>query len=196
MSTTIPASPWKPRTRVARAIVSLTAATAVAVGVTVVPSSARPTDPPATKAAALTSSTPLENDRLGPIRIGMTLAEARRVSGQPLPYVNHAATPRCGAADVQPRSLGVSLGVLNGVVAYIQLRRSPIRVRGGGRIGDSLAALRHWYGASLRRDHVSPHVRTLTRGNHRILFSVYEGHPVDVITAGRRPAIDWNALCD
>lgn len=150
----------------------------------------------AASAAATTRDSQLDYDRLGPIRIGMTLAEARRASGQPLAYADSiAARPGCGYANVQPRSLGVSLGVLRGVVVTIQLRRSPIGVRGGARIGDSLGALKRRYGVILRRDHPNPYVRTLTSGSHRIVFSVYEGHDVDVITAGRRPAIDWSALC-
>lgn len=149
----------------------------------------------AARAAPITAATQLDFDRLGPIRIGMTLAEARRASGQRLPYEDTLSSPGCGAADLTPRSLGVSLGVVEGIVMDIQLRRSPIRVRGGGRIGDTLATLRRLYGARLRRDHPNPYIRSLTRANHRILFSVDGRRPVDVITAGRRPAIDGNSLC-
>jgi hypothetical protein len=150
---------------------------------------------PTPKAAALTAGTRLDYDRLGPIRVGMTLAQARRASGQPLPYTDSRVTPGCGFADVQPVALGAALGVVGGVIEVIQLRRTPIRVRGGARIGDSLPTLHRRYGGRLRRNLPNPYVRALTRGNHRIVFSVYERRPVDVITAGRRPAIDFNSLC-
>lgn len=143
----------------------------------------------------ITTETPLDYDRLGPIRIGMTLVEARRVSGQRLPYEDSIANPGCGWADLQPKSLGAALGVANGVVEWIQLRRSAIRVVGGGRMGDSLRTLQRRYRERLRRGHPNPYVRTLTRGTHRIVFSVYERHPVDVITAGRRPWIEHGNLC-
>lgn len=157
------------------------------------PTAGRP-DPPSLP-GPITSATPLDFSGLGPIRIGMSLSEARRASGQRLPYTASTASARCGYAPVGPKSLGATLGVGDGVVLLVQLRRSPIRVRGGGRVGDTLTDLRRQYGARLRRDHHNPYVRTLTEGRRRIVFSVDANNPVDVITAGERPAIDWNHLC-
>lgn len=143
----------------------------------------------------ITAETRLGFDGLGPIRIGMTLSEARLAGGLRLPYSPSRASAGCGWAPVGPKALGAALGVWNGIVLAIQLRRSPIRVRGGGRIGDTLTGLRRHYGARLRRDHPNPYVRTLTRGKRRIVFSVDEHSRVDVITVGERPAIDWSHLC-
>ena len=82
---------------------------------------------------------------IGPLRVGMTVEQARRASGRRIVLDGAELGTSCRYASV--RSLRVYLMLLHGRIARIDVARgSPVHTLGGIRRGDTEAAVRAAFG--------------------------------------------------
>lgn len=147
--------------------------------------------------ARLTSASRVTTAGVGPIRIGMTIREARRAAGRRI-LLSADVSPGCQVADLLPRAYGVSLLLTRGRVARVYVDRRGIATGSGVRIGDSIQRLKRVYGRRL----VSvpdaytraERVYELRFGSRKVTFLSSRGR-VAVISTGRRPEIDYIEGC-
>jgi hypothetical protein len=103
----------------------------------------------------LTATSRLRHDGIGPVRVGMTLAQASRVMGKPL-RVDPDSSPHpelCGFAD--PPGVSVSFMVIDGRhIERVDVHEGGILTVSGVGIGASEAEVMRVYGPGLK---VQPH---------------------------------------
>lgn len=147
--------------------------------------------------AALGTRSRITTAGVGPLRIWMTVDQARRATGRRITVSSPNAGCRFG--QLYPRRLGVSLLLTRGRIARIYVGRRGIATRSGVRVRDSTARLRRIYGKRLvvrsgpysRRDRLYE----LRFGNRKVTFFSLRDRVVDVISTGRKPEIDYIEGC-
>ncbi len=148
--------------------------------------------------AALTSRSRITTAGVGPIRIGMTAAQARRAAGRSIHVFSGEVSPGCQSAQLSPRRYGVSLLLTDGRIRRIYVDRRGIATRSGVRVGDDVARLRRAYGSRLVVVR-APYSRTgriyeLRFGARKLTFLTERGRILDIST-GRKPEIDYVEGC-
>lgn len=149
---------------------------------------------PAAK-AALSSGDHVSFGGFGPVRVGMSVAQAQAASGTTL--TTEVTSPNAGCGYVKPSGgpAGISFMTTYGVIARVDVGTQSVSTPEGVRIGDSERQVYRTYGRRVRR---SRHV--YVRGGHylkilpgrasergrRIVFET-NGHRVTGIRAGRLP---------
>lgn len=163
-----------------------------------VDTAARGSDAPARPPAL---SAPVTDVGIGPLRFGMTVAEAEAA----LPGIHFpkgAEKSGCARATVPGMPKGVSLMIENGIVVRVDVDTSSVPTVEGARVGDSEASVRQLYGARLT---VSPHkytdghyltVRSSTATDtvHRLIFETDKSR-VLVYRAGTMPQVAYVEGC-
>lgn len=141
----------------------------------------------------------------GPLRAGMTLAEASKALGR----ATTPGTPRdphCDHVTLDGKSgaeSGLLLMVVDGRVARVELRDSSTSTAAGARIGDSEARVKALYPGRVR---VEPHKYTdghyliVPRGAgadslYRLVFETDAKGRVTLLRGGRYPEIQWIEGC-
>jgi hypothetical protein len=137
-------------------------------------------------------------DGIGPLRVGVSLADASRTLGEVLrvgqagcDHVNPTATPA-----------GIRLMVIDDTVARVEIDSAGIRTTEGAQVGDSESRVLELYGARAR---IEPHKYTSPDGHyvvvtppgdtlHRIIFETFKGR-VTNYRAGRVPAVQLVEGC-
>jgi hypothetical protein len=137
-------------------------------------------------------------DGIGPLRVGVSLADASRALGEALrvgqagcDHVTPAATPA-----------GIRLMVIDDTVARVEIDSAGIRTTEGAQVGDSESRVLELYGARAR---IEPHKYTYPDGHyvvvtppgdtlHRIIFETFKGR-VTTYRAGRVPAVQLVEGC-
>ncbi len=141
--------------------------------------------------------------RVGPVRYGMTLAEASRALGEDLSTTaNHGS----GCLYAFPKSAppGVSFLVEGDLVERVDVRAGDVRTWSGAHIGSTEDEVKALYGGRIE---VKEHPYTGPEGHYlifvpqspadsafRIVFET-DGHAVTVYRAGRRPAVEYIEGC-
>lgn len=156
--------------------------------------------PAAAAAAPVTSHSRITQRGLGSIRLGMTVEQARRRTGQ---RIQHSLfTPgdtSCGIAQLFPRGLGVDLQTTNLHVWVINVSSRGIATRAGVRVGDRVAALRRAYGSRLRSEpnKYTPKARDywVGFGRRKLKFSANPEGVIREISSGRKPEVDFVEGC-
>ncbi len=135
----------------------------------------------------------------GPIRAGMSVADARASLGGQLPE------PRSADCDhVRPAGIsGVLLMTVGGQVARVEVSDSTVVTAAGARVGDTEARINQLYQGRVR---TSPHKyvpsgRYLTvpgaavpDSDYRLLFEIDSGR-VTRYRSGRMPEVEWVEGC-
>jgi hypothetical protein len=149
-----------------------------------------------TPAASEKSKTPdmsVTEYGIGPIRAGMTVAQANTAMG------GGFAAPRGGATGCSyavltkaPRGLAVMLE--NGRVARVEVRSGSITTADGARIGDSEARIKSLYPGAAVAPHkylAGGHYLTVTGSDpaNRIVFET-DGSKVTTFRSGKIPAVE------
>ena len=156
----------------------------------------RPSDSAAGVAATTPHVTPLG---IGPLRIGMTVAEARQALDS-LVFTD-ADSLNCAYPKVGGLPEGVWVMVANGKVARVDVQKGDVSTTEGIGIGDSEAMAREVYRARLS---VSPHKYTDGRyltvvpandSLHRIIFETNLEGTVLRYRAGKLPEVAWVEGC-
>jgi hypothetical protein len=146
--------------------------------------------------AQLTTRSRITTAGLGEIKIGMTVAEARRRSGSNI--VVHSVNRGCESGSVSPHKLGVSVLSSNYRIAVLYVNRRGIATRSGVRVKDTVRRLASVYGNRLvkRPEFYNPkHFNyELRDGNRKVIFST-DNKKVTMISTGRKPEIDYVEGC-
>jgi hypothetical protein len=137
-------------------------------------------------------------DGIGPLRVGVSLADASRTLGEPL------RVTQAGCDHVNPTTMpeGVLLMVIDDTIARVEIASAGVRTADGAQVGDSESRVLELYGARAR---IEPHKYTYPDGHyvvvtppgdtlHRIIFETLKGR-VTRYRAGRVPAVQMVEGC-
>ena len=146
-------------------------------------------------AVALPSSARLTTAGLGPIEIGMTVAQVERAGKRELTFGGDDVNAPCATAALGKDVFGL---FSKGRLARVYVRSRIYATRTGIRVGDTQRKVLARYGRSVAR---SPHkyieggfYLTLTVGNRRLVFET-DGRRVIEMSSGRKPEIDYVEGC-
>jgi hypothetical protein len=152
--------------------------------------------------SAATDSTPPEwvvrPDGIGPLRVGVTLAEVTRSLGEPLSVVNE----ECDHVNPTRMPEGILLMIIEDTLARVQIDSAGVRTVEGAQVGDSESRILELYGARAR---IEPHKYSYPDGHyvvvtppgdtlHRIIFETFKGR-VTKYRSGRLPAVQYVEGC-
>ena len=141
-------------------------------------------------------------DGIGPIRAGMTIAEASSAIGESL-KVDYADFGTCDYVTPSILPEGVSLMVISDTVERVDVvDPSEVRTAAGAGIGDAESSVVTRYGSAAT---VMPHKYTGPEGHyivvtppgdslHRIVFET-DGAAVTMFRVGRAPAVEYVEGC-
>jgi hypothetical protein len=157
--------------------------------------------PAVASAAPVTNHSRLTQNGLGSMRLGMSVDQAQRRTGQRI--VNNVFTPgddSCGIAQLYPESLGVNMQTTNSRIWVINVSQPGISTRAGIQLGDTVRDLRRAYRSRL---HSEPNKYTPKARDYwvsfphrrKIKFYTSPGRVITQISAGRKPEIDFVEGC-
>jgi hypothetical protein len=134
---------------------------------------------------------------IGPVRVGMTVAQAEASLGMTLQRRSLPAD--CAYVWPDGRLSGVSFMVIRDSIARIDVDSGEVATEAGARVGDSQERVLQLYGNRLA---VSPHkyvtgnylTHTPSDTSYRILFET-DGQHVTRYRAGRMPEVEWVERC-
>ncbi len=135
---------------------------------------------------------------VGPIKLGMTIAEARKASKTGISGGGEIS-PGCRHDKVFPRRFGLDTLRFKGKIRVLYVTRTAMPTAKGIRVNDSLERLQDKYGSKLqeRGSEVSLTTRIfeLHKGNREIQFSVGENGRITQIATGLPPEVDLAEGC-
>ena len=137
-------------------------------------------------------------DGIGPLRVGVTLAEVTRSLGEPLSVVNE----ECDHVNPTRMPEGILLMIIEDTLVRVQIDSAGVRTVEGAQVGDSESRILELYGARAR---IEPHKYTYPDGHyvvvtppgdtlHRIIFETLKGR-VTTYRSGRVPAVQYVEGC-
>ncbi|MEA2902335.1 MAG: hypothetical protein QOH36_2222 [Actinomycetota bacterium] len=151
---------------------------------------------------ALNASSKLDLRGLGPVRVGMTLAEATAAAG--IPVVASADTAECTYATAQGGPEGVNFMVVDRKIARVDVRGpSPVKTRSGAGVGDTEAQVQALYPPLEVSDHKyvpGGHYLTFVPddpadADFRLIFETDASSKVTAIRSGRLPEVAYVEGC-
>jgi hypothetical protein len=132
-----------------------------------------------TTAAGLSENTPLEFDRIGPIKVGMTLAQATAAAGKPVKYDPSYPFDFCGHAKVEGGPEGLVFMVRRAKetdpwhIARIDVDgKSRIATASGIRIGATEAEVKQAYSGPGKEGTLKVEPHEYTEAGHYITYDV------------------------
>jgi hypothetical protein len=137
---------------------------------------------------------------VGQIKLGMTLAEARKAARRTI-VAGQEVTKDCRHDQLLPRRWGLATLRFKTKIRVLYVTRTAMPTRRGIRVNDSLAKLQSAYGSSLteRPSDVSPQTRIFELqggGGREMQFSVNsETSRIFQIATGLRPEVDFSEGC-
>ena len=136
---------------------------------------------------------------VGAIKLGMTLAEARKAARRTI-LAGAEVTKDCRHDTLLPRRFGLATLRFKTRIRVLYITRTVMPTRRGIRVNDTVERLQNRYGSSLteRPSDVSPQTRIfeLVDGNREIQFSVDSGTSrIFQIATGLRPEVDFSEGC-
>lgn len=189
-------------TTVARATSTSSPAGAAATTTTAATATATAATTPVTTAPEqLSGSSRLRIDGIGPIRIGMTIAEARAAAGVPLTLERQ---PHCDVLTLTGGPDGLALIVTRpatGRIGVITVNRSTFATLSGVRVGDTEAGVLGAYPGRLRPVNAGLPVHRLVYeasdtalADRAVVFVIADGR-VASISAGQRADVEADEIC-
>lgn len=161
------------------------------------------TAPPTSVAPVSAAGLTLDLRGLGPVRVGMTVAEAGAALGQPLLPVIEPAAEACAMYAPETGFDGLAFLVARGVVARVDVIAGPTATPEGLAIGQTEAQAQQRYGGRLE---VTPHDYLI--GGHYLtlvptepadadfrLVAETDGTRVTSMRAGRLPEVELTEAC-
>ena len=135
---------------------------------------------------------------VGPIKLGMTLAEARKAARRGI-VAGQEVTKGCRHDTVLPRRFGLGTLRMGKKIRVLYVTRTAMPTAKGIRVNDTLNRLRSKYGSKLleRGTVVSPDTRIfeLHSGNRELQFAVGVNDKIFQISTGLRPEVDFPEGC-
>jgi len=153
----------------------------------------------------LTEANTITTGGLGPVRIGMTVAEATKAAGRAIVAPTAAAvsvSPGCAFATVDGMP-GVGLMLNDGVIGRIDINAGAISTSSGAHIGSTEQEIKDLFpGIITVTDHAyvdGGHYLTLTPTadslkDFRVVFET-DGQVVTSYRAGKTPQVEWVEGC-
>ena len=163
------------------------------------PAAAASARPAVEKPKKLDGNAVISTSGVGPIELGMTIAEARKAAKTGI-VGGSEVTKGCRHDTVLPRRFGLTTLRFKDKIRVLYVRRTAMPTAKGIRVNDSLERLRSKYGAKLieRPSDVSPETRIFElhgKGTREIQFSVNFAERITQIATGRRPEVDFSEGC-
>lgn len=150
---------------------------------------------------ALTESSRLTTNSLGPVRVGLTMTEAEKISGRTFSKTKDRVNrPDGSCAYFNANGLsGVSFMFINGKVARIDVQNPKIMTLRGAKIGDSEAQVKALYPEQLkitpnpyRGDHfLTFYPKDLKDRDYRLIFKTRKGR-ISALHSGKVPAVKYS----
>jgi hypothetical protein len=174
----------------------LLAATALALLLPAAGAAARPAQE---KPKPLDGNAVISTTGVGPIKLGMTIAEARKAARRGI-VAGQEVTKGCRHDTVLPRRFGLSTLRFNKKIRVLYVTRTAMPTAKGIRVNDTLNRLRSKYGSKLqeRASDVSLETRIFElhgKGTREIQFSVNAQDKIFQIATGLRPEVDFSEGC-
>lgn len=135
----------------------------------------------------------------GPVRVGMTVAEARQATGETTVSAD-SINGECDYVRLSGLPEGISLMVVEGAISRIDVSTPGITTEEGARIGDPEARIDSLYGtAVLRRPHEytdGSYLIVPAAGDtaYQLVFET-DGNAVTTYRAGMMPMVQWVEGC-
>jgi hypothetical protein len=149
-------------------------------------------------ATRLTGDSNITMRGVGPIKLGMTIGEARRASRRRITRGDEV-TKDCRHDAVHPRRLGLDTLTFERHIRVLYVTERGLATRRGIEVGDRVRKLKRTYGDRLheRGSDVSPTTRIfeLRDGDREIQFSVFERRRIGQIATGLQPEVDFSEGC-
>lgn len=172
-------------------------------GRVVTPPPAVGTTPQTGAPAADTSSRPsstnfsIAPNAFGPLRLGMTVAEAAKAMGGGFGAPN-GYSGGCGYAVLTKAPAGLAVMLQDGKIARFEVRKGTIRTAAGARIGDSEALIKSLYGSAVtstpHKYVQGGHYLTVTSASGKIVFET-DGKKVTEFRSGKSPEVEQVERC-
>ena len=162
------------------------------------PAAAASARPAAEKPKPLDGTAVIGFDGVGPIELGMTIAEARKAARTGI-VGGSEVTKGCRHDTVLPRRFGLTTLRFKGKIRVLYVRRTAMPTAKGVRVNDSLERLQSKYSGLIERpSDVSAETRIFElhgKGTREIQFSVDGADRITQIATGRRPEVDFSEGC-
>jgi len=153
---------------------------------------------PAAEPRPLDGNAVIGFEGVGPIELGMTIAEARKASRRGI-VGGSEVTTGCRHDTVLPRRFGLTTLRFKGKIRVLYVNRTAMPTAKGIRVNDTLNRLRSKYSALIERpSDVSPETRIFElhgKGTREIQFSVNAQDKIFQIATGLRPEVDFSEGC-
>lgn len=170
-------------------------------GTPIVRDTARPGIAPGPAAGSGSTELVVRPNALGPLRVGMTRADARRALGL-APGKAASRDEPCVYLPADSAKFPAFVMVEHDTLVRFDVRDSTLRTEAGARIGDTEAKVLELYRGRVT---VEPHKYTGPEGHYlvvatpgdstlRIVFET-DGRKVTTFRAGRRPQVDYIEGC-
>jgi hypothetical protein len=173
-------------------LLALTAAFAL------LPAAAASARPAAEKPKPLDGNAVISTKGVGPIELGMTIAEARKAARTGI-VGGSEVTPGCRHDTVLPRRFGLTTLRFKGKIRVLYVRRTAMPTAKGIRVNDSLERLQSKYSGLIERpSDVSAETRIFElhgKGGREIQFSVNAANRITQIATGLQPQVDFSEGC-
>lgn len=135
----------------------------------------------------------LDPSSFGPLRIGMTPATVRRITGRALLRGYGRASCQSWTLAGAPEGLGIITAY--GRIARIDIRNRIWSTTRGIRVGDQAWQVKRRYGVRVERHTYTRGRYLITRGEHRLVFETSSTGKVTRFRAGRRPHVEYVEGC-
>jgi len=154
---------------------------------------------PAAEPRPLDGNAVIGFEGVGPIELGMTIAEARKAARRGI-VGGSEITKGCRHDTVLPRRFGLTTLRFKGKIRVLYVTRTAMPTAKGVRVNDSLERLRSKYGSKLqeRASDVSLETRIFElhgKGTREMQFSVNAQDKIFQIATGLRPEVDFSEGC-
>jgi len=165
-------------------------------------SSAPRAETPAVASAAPAGAWTVDDTGIGPVRTGMTVAQADSVLGGALRVAGDPPAS-CTYASAAGSPPGVRFMVVDGRIARVDVDSASVATASGARVGDAEERVAALYRGRVR---VTPHkyepgghylevtLAGAAGGDHRTIFET-DGHRVTRFRVGKLPEVEWVEGC-
>lgn len=166
------------------------------------PAASQPPAPPSPD--PLTANSKMTINGLGPVRVGMTVAEATQAAGVPLKSSGEAGSPECEFYEPSDNAANIAFMVVNGrVVRADAWQGSPVTTRSGLGIGSTEAQIQAMFPGQIEiepHEYIDGHYvvfvpKDAGDRNYRIVFETDVAGRVLQLRSGKMPEVMWVEGC-
>ena len=150
----------------------------------------------------LTNQSKVFINGMGPVRVGMTVAEASRAAGTRLVALGDRGDSSCFYVKPQSQPNDFGFMVINDRISRVDIIKGGVTTLKGAKIGDTEARIKSLYPGQIK---VTPHKYTnghyltfvpkdRSDRNYRVVFET-DGDRVTQFRSGKLPEVEWVEGC-